>query len=173
LKIGVTIQPYEGISAANLVTFVKTIELDHVEVNVHIMPGVNEFVSNLGKLTTTYHLPIFGTEGYDPGSKNKENAEKMKEVIDFINEYSKQMNMIYTLSHPPESPDSNIELLLERLQQIDTPIVLENIPWQKDEEFLEFYTKAKDALGKHLAGHAIDAPHRFLTYGEENWLNVP
>ena len=80
--------------------------------------------------------------------------------------------MLYTLAHPPESPNSEFNLLIERLQQVDTPIVLENIPWQPDNEFMDFYFNAKDALGKQLAGHAIDGPHRFLT-NNENWLDVP
>ncbi len=172
MKIGITIEPYQEISAGHLVPFAHAIELDHIEINVNIIPDIEGVLEKLGKLTTTYHLPIIGVEGYDTGSKGKEHSKKMEENISFINTYSKDLNMLYTLSHPPESSSSSFELMMERLQQINTPIVLENIPWQKDEEFLEFYLKAKDVLGKQLAGHAIDGPHRFLTYGKK-WLDVP
>lgn len=172
MKIGITIEPYEGITAGDLVPFAKLIKLDHVEVNERIIPDITGVIENLGKLTTTFHLPIFGVEGYDLGSTKKGNSEKAQNIINFVNEYHKDMNMLFTLSHPPESPDSDFDKLVERLQQIDTPIILENIPWQPDDEFMDFYFKAKDILGKKLAGHAIDAAHRYLT-DWKNWLDVP
>ncbi len=172
MKIGVTIEPYEGIPAGQLVPFAHTISLDHIEVNVNIMTGIEDVLEKIGKLTTTFHMPIYFVEGYGPGTKGKKYEQKINDVISFINKYHKNLNMLYTLAHPPESDDETAELLLERLLQINTPIILENIPWQKDEDFIIFYHKAKDVLGKQLAGHAIDAAHRFLTYHEE-WLNVP
>ena len=172
MKIGITIEPYQGISAGNLLSFAKAISLDHVEINVNIMPGVKGFIENLGDLTTTFHMPIFGVENYDPGSTSKENSAKMDKVISFINKNKNDLNMLYTLSHPPECEDSTFEKMMERLQHVETQIVLENIPWQKDEVFMDFYFKAKKVLGKQLAGHTIDAAHRFLTYPEK-WLDMP
>ncbi|MBN1330693.1 MAG: sugar phosphate isomerase/epimerase [Candidatus Heimdallarchaeota archaeon] len=172
MKIGITIEPYEGIPARILLSFAKTISLDHIEINVNIMPDIEGFITKIGKLTTTFHLPIAEVEGYDPGVKNPNFRNKMSEVISFINKYHNDLNMLYTLAHPPDPKDSDFELFIESLQQIQTSIVLENIPWQKDKEFIEFYNKAKDRLGKQLAGHAIDGPHRYLT-NPENWLDVP
>jgi len=172
LKLGITLEPYEGIAAGHLVPFAKAIELDHIEINVNILPDIAGVLENLDNLTTTFHMPIIDVEGYDPGSKEKKHTKKMEEIISFINKYHKDLNMLYTLAHPPESTNSEFNLLIERLQQVDTLIVLENIPWQPDNEFMDFYFKAKDVLGKQLAGHAIDGPHRFLT-DTENWLDVP
>jgi hypothetical protein len=172
MKIGVTIEPYEGIPAGYLVPFAHAIDLDHIEINVNIFPDIVGVLEKIGKLTTTFHLPIHGVEGYGPGSIGKKYEKKMEEVVSFINKYHKDLNMLYTLSHPPESKDESFDLLIERLQQINTPIILENIPWQSDEDFIYFYFKAKDILGKQLAGHTIDAAHRFLTY-QDDWLNVP
>ncbi|NHJ33255.1 MAG: sugar phosphate isomerase/epimerase [Asgard group archaeon] len=172
MKIGVTIEPYEGIPAGYLVPFAHAISLDHIEINVNIFPDIDGVLEKIEKLTTTFHLPIFFVEGYGPGTKGKKYEKKMAKVISFINEYHKDLNMLYTLAHPPESENETFDLLIERLQQINTPIVLENIPWQSDDDFIEFYFQAKDILGKQLAGHAIDAAHRFLTY-QDDWLNVP
>jgi len=172
MKIGITIEPYEGIPAGQLVPFARTISLDHIEINERIIPDIEGVIKNIGKLTTTFHLPIWGVEGYDLGSTKKVNEEKSQKVISFINKYHKELNMLFTLSHPPESPDSEFDVMMERLQQIDTPIILENIPWQADDIFMDFYFKAKDILGKKLAGHCIDAAHRYLT-DWQNWLNVP
>ena len=172
MKLGLTIEPYQGISAGNLLSFAHAITLDHVEINVNSIPDIKGIIENLGKLTTTFHLPIWGVEKYDLGSKRKEHEKDIKKVITFINKYHKDLIMLFTLSHPPESKDSDLNLLMENLQQIDTKIVLENIPWQKDEQFLEFYNTAKDILGDQIAGHCMDAAHRFLT-DNDNWLNVP
>ncbi|MFW9922635.1 MAG: TIM barrel protein [Candidatus Thorarchaeota archaeon] len=172
MKIGVTIEPYEGINASQLVNFAKAISLNHIEINERIIPEIEEVITNLGDLTTTFHLPIHGVEGYDLGSSSKGNSIKAEKLIDIINARNKLLNLQYTLSHPPESPDSSFNLLMERLQQVRTPIVLENIPWQTDDIFMDFYFKAKDVLGKQLAGHCIDAAHRYLTYFDK-WLNVP
>jgi len=172
MKIGITIEPYKGIPAGTLLSFAKAISLDHVEINVNIMPGISDFIANLGKLTTTFHLPIAEVEGYDPGVRNSEGKKKISDVVSFINKYHSDLNMLYTLAHPPDEKDSDFEIFIENLQQIETPIILENIPWQKDEIFIDFYIKAKDRLGKQLAGHAIDGPHRYLT-DPEHWLEVP
>jgi sugar phosphate isomerase/epimerase len=56
--------------------------------------------------------------------------------------------------------------------RIKFPSTISNIPNQKDEDFLSFYSKAKQLLGNQLAGHAMDAPHRFITEGD-NWLKPP
>lgn len=173
MKIGITLEPYQGISAGDLLGFAKAIALDHVEINVRILPDAKGFIENLGKkMTTTFHMPIHGVEDYDPGSTSKGNSAKMDKVISFINKNKDDLNMIYTLSHPPECEDSTFEKMMERLQEVETPIVLENIPWQKDEVFMDFYFKAKKVLGKHLAGHTVDAAHRFLTY-QDKWLEIP
>ena len=173
MKIGITIEPYQGISPGDLLGFAKAISPDHVEINVRIIPEAKGFIENLGgKMTTTFHMPIYGVEDYDPGTTSKKNSEKMEKVISFINKNKDDLNMLYTLSHPPENEDSTFEKMMERLQQVETPIVLENIIGQKDEVFMDFYFKAKKILGKQLAGHTIDAAHRLLTY-QEKWLDIP
>ncbi|MHA1213651.1 MAG: sugar phosphate isomerase/epimerase family protein [Candidatus Heimdallarchaeota archaeon] len=172
MKIGITIEPFEGISADTLLSFGKAIALDHVEINVNIVPDIEGFVKGIDKLTTTFHLPIVEVEGYDPGFTTTKDKKTMADIVTFINKYHADLNMLFTLAHPPDTKKSDFNTMMENLEQIDTPIVLENIPWQKDEEFMEFYFKAKDRLGKHLAGHAIDGAHRFLTYFE-NWLDIP
>ncbi|NHJ47255.1 MAG: sugar phosphate isomerase/epimerase [Asgard group archaeon] len=172
MKIGMTVEPFEGVSAGNLISFAHALALDHIELNINSMSEVDAIIENIGKFTTTFHLPIIGTDKFELGCNKKENQDQIKDVISFINTNYKSLNMMYALAHPPECKDATFETLMENLQQIEIPIILENIPWQKDEIFIDFYFKAKDILGKQLAGHAIDAPHRFLTYFEK-WLEVP
>jgi len=172
MKIGITIEPFAGISTDNLIPFARAILLDHVELNINCMNDIKGIIANLGKLTTTFHLPIPGVDGFEPGSTKPKLKKKMAKVVSFINNYHNDLNLLFTLAHPPEGADADFSLMIETLQQIDTPIVLENIPWQGDEKFMEFYFMAKDLLGRQLAGHAIDGPHRFLT-DSTNWLDVP
>ena len=87
MKIGVTIEPYEGIAAGHLVPFAKAIELDHIEINVNILPDIAGVLENLDNLTTTFHMPIIDIEGYDPGSKEK----KLKLDIDDVENWSQPL----------------------------------------------------------------------------------
>ncbi|MHA1213117.1 MAG: TIM barrel protein, partial [Candidatus Heimdallarchaeota archaeon] len=97
---------------------------------------------------------------------------RIDELIDFLNENSKRLNLKYVLTHPPEDPSSTHESLISRLERINVPILIENIKGQTDEDFMAFYFKAKERLGEKLKGHALDAPHRYVT-DNNNWLNIP
>ncbi len=172
MKIGMTIEPIKGMSLKQILFLLRRIGLDHLEVNATIIPRVNEFVKSIKKFTTTFHLPIYDRFYYDIGSTNELFKERIENVISFLNEQKEHMNLKYILTHPPEDSSSSNETLLNRLEQIDVPILIENIIGQTDEEFTEFYFKAKDRLGKKLAGHAVDIPHRYVT-NSETWLDIP
>ena len=128
MKIGMTVEPFEGISASNLIPLAKAIALEHIEINVNSMSDVDKIIENLGKLTTTFHMPIHFVDGYEPGTSNPERKKQIKKVISFINSNHQELNMLYTLAHPPEAEEATFDNLIESLQQIETPIILENIP---------------------------------------------
>ncbi|MEA2071398.1 MAG: TIM barrel protein [Asgard group archaeon] len=172
MKLGMTIQPFKGIPASKFIPFARVASLDHLEINPKILPEIPEILPKLKPYTTTFHLPIYGIEGYDFGSKSKKFEKNKEIIIKTLNSYKAELNLLYTLAHPPEAPDSSKKRLLKKLAEIKTPIILENIPGQTDEDFLAFYNEAKDYLGSQLAGHAIDGPHRYLTY-KDKWLDIP
>ncbi|MHA1213653.1 MAG: hypothetical protein ACTSSH_14495 [Candidatus Heimdallarchaeota archaeon] len=58
MKIGMTVEPFKGISYKKIVFLLKVVGLDHLEINMTTIPQVDDFVKNLGKFTTTFHLPI-------------------------------------------------------------------------------------------------------------------
>lgn len=172
MKIGMTIEPFKGVNIKKVTSWMRLIQIDHLEINRRIIPFVDEFSNELGRTTTTFHLPIYDYDHFDLSSTEKKYESKIQETIQFINNHKEKLNLIYTLTHPPEGYNTDFELLMDRLTQIRTPILIENIKGQSDEDFMDFYFKAKDRLGKQLAGHAIDAPHRYVT-DWKNWLNIP
>ncbi len=172
MKLGMTLEPFKGMAIQQVVPLLKLLDLDHFEINMTMIPKVDEFVRSLGKKTTTFHLPIYNRFHFDIGSQNSNFQSNIDQIINFLNENKKKMNLKYVLTHPPEDPSSTNESVIKKLEQIEVPILIENIVGQTDEVFAEFYFQAKDCLGKGLAGHAIDAPHRFITFRHE-WLNIP
>ena len=172
MKLGMTLEPFRGMSVKQVVTLLRMLDLDHFEINMTMIPKVNEFVKGLHKKTTTFHLPIYSRFFYDIGSQNPNYQLKIEQLIDFLNYNKERLNLKYVLTHPSEDPSSTNLSIIERLEEINVPILIENVLGQSDENFIEFYFQAKDRLGRKLAGHAIDAPHRFVT-NNQKWLDIP
>jgi sugar phosphate isomerase/epimerase len=172
MKLGLTLEPFSGISTTQLLSFAKLLKIDHIEINIRSIPEIEELCNDLGKITTTFHLPIWGIEGYEPGSTKEEHQKQMDSIIDQLNQYKQALNLKFVLAHPPEAPFATPEKLVATLRKIESPLVIENIPHQKDKDFLEIYQLAKEQLGEKIKGYALDAPHRYLT-DNNSWLEVP
>ncbi|MBD3191686.1 MAG: hypothetical protein GF308_13645 [Candidatus Heimdallarchaeota archaeon] len=173
MKLGITIEPVKGLAVNELFRLARLLEFDHIEFNKRMISHVNKGVkAKLGKITTTFHLPIFNRDHYDFSSSKKLYEREIHEIITFINTNKELLNISYALSHPPEDPQPSFEQMMRRLEAIEVPLILENITGQPDEEFMDFYFSAKERLGNRLAGHVVDGPHRYLTHGD-NWLNIP
>ncbi len=172
MKLGMTLEPFRGMSVKQVVPLLRLLDLDHFEINMTMIPKVDEFVKSLHKKTTTFHLPIHSRFFYDVGTQNPNYQMKIEQLIDFLNYNKERLNLKYVLTHPPEDPSSSNHSIIEMLEQINVPILIENVLGQSDENFMEFYFQAKDRLGRKLAGHAIDAPHRFVTHNKK-WLDIP
>jgi len=152
MKLGMTLEPFRGMSVKQVVPLLRLLDLDHFEINMTMIPKIDEFVKSIHKKTTTFHLPIYSRFHYDIGSQ--------------------RLNLKYVLTHPPEDSSSTNLSIIERLEQINVPILIENILGQSDENFMEFYFQAKDRLGRKLAGHALDISHRYVN-DWQSWLAVP
>ncbi len=172
MKLGMTLEPFRGMSVKQVVPLLRLLDLDHFEINMTMVPKIDEFVKSIHKKTTTFHLPIYSRFFYDIGSQNPNYQERIEQLIDFLNCNKERLNLKYVLTHTPEDPSSTNLSIIERLEQINVPILIENILGQSDENFIEFYFQAKDRLGGKLAGHALDAPHRFVT-NNQKWLDIP
>ncbi|NHK32862.1 MAG: sugar phosphate isomerase/epimerase [Asgard group archaeon] len=172
MKIGMTFEPFRGVSIKKILFLLRVVGLDHLEINPTILHRFDEFIPGLKKTTTTFHLPLYSRFHYDIGSTEKEFQNSIEKTITFLNDYKNQLNLQYVLTHPPEDPSTTTDSLINRLEKINTQILIENIMGQSDEDFMEFYFEVKDRLGKKLAGHAIDGPHRYVN-NNANWLEIP
>jgi sugar phosphate isomerase/epimerase len=172
MKLGMTLEPFKGMTIQQVVPLLRLLDLDHFEINMTMIPRVEEFVKSLHRKTTTFHLPIYNRFHFDIGSQNKEYQLRINQLIEFLNENKERLNLKYVLTHPPEDPSSTKKSVIDKLEQVEVPILIENILGQSDNDFSEFYFQAKDRLGKGLAGHAFDAPHRFVT-DNQTWLEIP
>ncbi|MBD3191104.1 MAG: hypothetical protein GF308_10690 [Candidatus Heimdallarchaeota archaeon] len=172
MKIGFALEPIRGLPMDLILNLLKKALLEHFEFNWRIIPKVNLVLKSLGKSTTTLHLPIYARDNFDFSSNNHHFNEEIQTIINFINEHKKDLNIKYTLAHAPEDPNYSLAIMYNRLSQINTPIVLENVVGQSDEFFTDFYFKMKEKLGKQLAGYALDISHRYVN-NWENWLNIP
>lgn len=172
MRIGFGLEPIKGLSIDLIINLLRKILLEHFEFNWRIIPKIDLVLRSLGSATTTFHLPIYNRDGFDFSSTNTRYEIQMSEVISFVNQRKDDLNMIFVLAHAPEDPNHSYELMFQRLAQINAPIVLENVAGQSEEYFLDFYRQAKDFLGAHLAGFALDISHRFVT-DPKNWLNIP
>jgi len=174
LKIGFALEPIRGLPLDTIILLLKKTLLEHFEFNWRIMPKIDRVVKNLGRTTTTFHLPIFNRDKFDFSSVDVDSAFEiqMKETVEFVNHWRKKMNLSYVLAHCPEDPNGDYDLMFSRLAEIDAPLVLENVVGQTDEHFMDFYFQAKDYLGKKLAGHALDISHRYVN-DWSSWLDIP
>jgi len=172
MRIGFGLEPIRGLGLDLIVKLLRKILLEHFEFNWRVIPKVDDVLRSLGSATTVFHLPIFNRDNFDFSSKNVTYEIQMQEVVSFINQRNRELNMLFVLAHMPEDPNASYELMFERLEQIEVPLVLENVVGFTDEQFLDFYHQAKDHLGKKIAGHALDISHRYVN-DWQTWLDLP
>ncbi len=172
MRIGFGLEPIKGLGLDLIVRLLRKILLEHFEFNWRVIPKVEDVLKSLGSATTVFHLPIFNRDCFDFSSQTDTYEIQMQEVVSFINQRSSDLNILFVLAHMPEDPNASYELMFERLEQIEVPLVLENVVGYTDEQFLDFYHQAKDSLGKKVAGHALDISHRYVN-DWQTWLDIP
>ncbi|MCG3253132.1 MAG: sugar phosphate isomerase/epimerase [Candidatus Heimdallarchaeota archaeon] len=172
MRIGFGLEPIKGLGLDLIVKLLRKIPLEHFEFNWRIIPKVEDVLKSLGSATTVFHLPIFNRDNFDFSSKTETYEIHMQEVVSFINQRKDDLNMLFVLAHMPEDPNPSYELMFERMEQIEVPLVLENVVGFTDEQFLDFYHQAKDQLGKKITGHALDISHRYVN-DWQTWLDIP
>ncbi|MGC9780103.1 MAG: sugar phosphate isomerase/epimerase [Candidatus Heimdallarchaeota archaeon] len=171
MKVGFALEPIRGLPLDLIVDLLKKTFLEHFEFNWRIIPKIDDILKTLRKTTTTFHLPIFYRDGFDFSSKNDKYEIQIQEITSFVNQQKGNLNLSYVLVHCPEDPNYSLPTLFERLEQIEAPIVFENVVGQTDEHFKETYFQVK-ANVKNLAGFALDISHRYVN-NWETWLNIP
>ncbi len=166
LFVGITIDKFNGIQPSTLLNIVNKIGLEYVEITQSVFDDLEAVKKEIRQIRTGFHLPNFADFGYD--LSNKRHDYRIQKLIRLINENHRALNLEYCVSHPPESknaqyPDeATIAYLLENLQKLNTPILLENIQTWEEKTFIHFYQRAQEFLGQKLIGYCFDAPHYLL-----------
>jgi len=164
--IGITVDRFRGIAPSVLLTIVKKMGLEFIEITKSVFDDLPSFVEQLGDVQTGLHLPNLHDAEFDFSFQERE--PDVQKLIKLINQHHRELNIKYCLSHPPEnrrsplSEDHLIEYLLDNLNKLEVPIVLENIQGWNTARFEYFYDRAKQVLGEKLIGQCFDAPHYFL-----------
>jgi len=166
LLVGLTIDRFKGISPTVFLIIVRKMGIEFVEITKSIFDDLPDFIENLGTIQTGFHLPNHHDAGFDFSSQERD--PEIKDLIRLINRHHQELHVQYCLSHPPESQQSGrseaemISYLLNNLKLLEPPIILENVQGWEQAKFEQFYSQAKDFLGKQLIGQCFDAPHYFL-----------
>ena len=164
--VGITIDRFRGIAPSVLLNVIKKMDVEFIEITKSVFDDFPCFAKELGTIQTGFHLPNLHDAEFDFSFQEKE--PEIRQLIQLINQHYYDLNIKYCLSHPPEnrrsslSEDHLIAYLLENLNRLEVPIVLENIQSWNTIKFEKFYNRAKEVLGEKLVGQCFDAPHYFL-----------
>lgn len=165
--IGVTVSKFQGFMPSTLISGLRLLGVEFVEINNSIFPEVDSVVKSLGNMVTAFHLPLVVEDGWDFSCHD--HKMKIEDAIYTLNKYRDSLKIQHLVAHPPEphaihlKQNSSLDYLLENLSKLNLPVYLENVPQVTLENYLEIYKKAKERLGKQLAGMCFDAPHYFIT----------
>ncbi|MBD3287205.1 TIM barrel protein [candidate division KSB1 bacterium] len=166
LLVGITVDKYKGLNPASIIKLTRKIGLKFIEITKSVFDDLPSVLEELGHIKTGFHLPNYGDNGYDFTCLDRE--DESDRLIELINKNHKSLNVQYCLSHPPECPaeeksrDELDSILFDKLNKLETPVIIENVQGLSVQQFSEFYKKAEQALKSKLIGQCFDAPHYYV-----------
>ncbi|MCG3119835.1 MAG: hypothetical protein ALAOOOJD_02372 [bacterium] len=166
MQIGLTISGFDGKRPGEILTLVRNFGVRFVELNPLVMTDVSGILPQTDEIATGFHLPLFNEHGFDFSTLGAK--EKIDDTIDFINRYRHQLNLLYCVAHPPESVkgdeviDEALEFLIDNLQRLEVPVLLENTEHWPEREFDKLGEIIHGSLKKKLAGFCFDPAHAYL-----------
>ncbi len=166
VTVGITVDKFRGLPPSVLLSVIRKMGVEFIEITKSVFDDLPAFVEQLGEIRTGFHLPNLHDAEFDFSFQERE--VEIHKLIGLINRHHGDLNIQYCLSHPPENrrskltEDQLIEYLLNNLNQLDVPIILENIQGWSMDKFDRFYHRAQTVLGEKLIGQCFDAPHYFL-----------
>ncbi len=164
--VGITVDKFRGIKPSTLLTIIKKMGVEFIEITKSVFDDLPSFIEQIGTIQTGFHLPNHHDAEFD--FSYHERAGEIQRLIQLINRHHQELNINYCLSHPPENRNSSLssdqlnEYLLNNLNRLEVPIILENIQNWDLKRFENFYHQAEEILGEKLIGQCFDAPHYFL-----------
>lgn len=166
VRVGLTVQKFQGMEAAFILSLAKRFGLEYVEMTTGIFDELNKVKRLVRGLRVGFHLPIICEQGWDLSVPAEE--KRIDLLIRQLNQHWKKLNIKYFLTHPPEPEetkakiDTSEEYLFANLKRLPSHIFIENVPTWNAEQFEAFYDRAKQALGEQLSGICLDVPHHYV-----------
>jgi len=166
MQIGLTISGFDGKKPGEILKLVRGFGVRFVELNPFVMTDVDGIIAHTDDIATGFHLPLVGEHGFDFSSLAAK--EKIDDTIDFINRYRHQLNLLYCVAHLPESTqnedsiDQALEFLIENLQRLEVPVLLENTEAWAEREFDKLAEIIRVQLKKKVISYCFDPAHAYL-----------
>lgn len=170
VRVGLTIQKYQGMETSFALGLAKKFGLEYVELTHDLFEELDEILALVRGIRVGFHLPIICEDGWDFSCLS--HKRKINDLIDALNQHWKALNIKYFLTHPPEplettaKTETSTTFLFENLQKLPGHIFIENVPSWKNDQFTEFVKQARKIVGRKVSGICLDAPHYYLT-GED------
>ena len=163
---GLTIQAIGDFTPSMLVKLGTAINLQHIEFDPSVFTDIDNVLAILKTKQTVIHAPYMEDYFMDLSSNN----QKIDNLIENINQWTSEFNIIGVVVHPPSDAGGNLDLFYSRLDKIPLPL-LENMPYQSWEEFTQFFETTQANVDNKL-GICFDIPHSFITHGKK-FLDLP
>lgn len=163
---GLTIQRTGYIPPSRWVKLASTIGLQHIEFDQTVFDDIENVIRALKAPQIVIHAPYIEDYGVDLSSKDRTVDQFVNNVIDTQHD----LHIIGVVVHPPTDAGGSWEKFYDRLEKLPFPL-LENMPYQLWDEFLEFVETTQANVGSQL-GMCFDLPHSWLTHGEQ-FLELP
>jgi sugar phosphate isomerase/epimerase len=166
MQVGLTVSGFDGKKPSEILALMRRFGVSFVELNPTIVNDVEGILPFTDVMATGFHLPLVGEHGFDFSTLDAK--ERIDDTIDFINRYRNQLNLLYCVAHPPEahngedSIEAALEFLIDNLQRLEAPILLENIETWPEREFDKLAEIIRAQLQRKLLGYCFDPAHAYL-----------
>jgi sugar phosphate isomerase/epimerase len=166
MQVGLSVSEFDGKKPGDILALMRSFGVGFVEFNHSILNDPHGVLQHSNEIATGFHLPLVGEQGFDFSSL--EAKERIDDTIDFINRYRNRLNLLYCVAHPPESNHDNnssetvLEFLIENLQRLEVPILLENVESWSEREFDKLGEIVKQQLKRKFLGYCFDPAHAYL-----------
>ena len=166
MRIGLTISDFGGKKPGELMSLVRRFGVGFVEFNPTVFGDLGAVVDNMDGIAAGFHLPLVGEHGFDFSCLDAK--DRIDDTIHLINHHRHELNLLYCVAHPPESPQENgavedsLEFLIENLERLEVPVILENVETWSDSDFDRLTEMSRRQLKKQILGLCFDPAHAYL-----------
>jgi len=167
MQIGLTISNFDNKKPGELLALVRRFGVRFAEFNPTVFGDLAAAVRQInGDIAAGFHLPLIAEHGFD--LTQRENKDKIDDLIYFINQHRHELNLLYCVAHPPEvgadgaSSEEELEFLVENLKRLDVPVILENVETWSPSDFDSVAEVIRHELKRKFLGLCFDPAHAFL-----------